>query len=318
MKKLSVIILISVVLFSLGIQSLASNTMVNSSTESRQFDEGTVNFNSWLYVHDESSSNQYQIEYGINLTVQTKMEIKNISQDYYQFSFDNNYQFKSAFQKRTGVEYSPISYGLRYLNSSGDLLKSDNTTLSYSYTINLNKSNGLISLADNPFGASEVALTAYFGSNQVYSYIYYPVSLYKVGNTSSDFYPNATTWEIGGQALSKYTTTGETTLNNYSVWKLKNNENIEGADISNVTILVEKSTGLVIQESLTLTKSNFYTIEGFVNSNDFSNVIKPKTDTTTTTTTSKSSHSTDSFLLYEVMAGLILIISIKKKFKYNK
>lgn len=308
MKKIFVLSFLVLLSFSLSAGVLGNTAAVNSTAQFKTLNEGTINENGWLYLHIYPAENQYNIEYAINISISQKINVTYLSANYYKFVDEYNFQFQSAYQKINGVEYTPVSYGLRYLDAAGNLLKSDNSTFSFSTTNNVNKETSKLSLATNPNGADSVGVTAYFSginSNVYYSIISYPFALDQVNENSSLLYTNASTWQVGGPALSSYSVQGEQTLNNYKVWELQNNQNFAGFDSTAATMSVEQSTGLIVSQNMTLAITNQLTAEAYMNCKDFTNVM-PSTS---------NSKGLPSFIFLEVAVGMVLLVIIQKKKK---
>ena len=316
MNKILVLCFLALLSFSMSAGVLGNTATMDSSVQFKTLNAGTIHENGWLYLHAFPAENQYNIEWAINITIQATIVVTNLSANYYQFAKDYTFAFQSAYQKINGNQYSPVTYGLRYYDSNGNLLKTDNSSLSFSATNNVNKNTSKLSLATNPNGASSVSVAAYFStisSGTYYSYISYPFTLSQVNDNSSVLYTNSSTWTVGGPALSSYSVQGVQSLDNYSVWTLQNNKNFPGFDSTSATMSVEQSTGLVINENITLKITNELTAQEYMNCNDFTNVMQ-KIQTSSSATSSKG---LPSFILFELAGGMLLLVIVQKKRKDN-
>ena len=240
---IGVILLVGSLLFS----SIPVTVSASSDNSSFLLADGTISYAGWEYFRAENDNDPYDIEWAMNITVLTEIDIESRSDSIVEFYKQYTHVVEESYQKRTSIVYSPATYGLRFYDDDWNLLGTKNESLTYELTRQVEKDTGKRTLALNPFGSTIVALAAYYDNPMVYGYTLNYWYNGEPGSYSNVFMPNASVWEIGDEAFTNMTVSAEGTFQGYETWNVQYNQVPPGYSEFYDSTEYEKTSGLVVK-----------------------------------------------------------------------
>lgn len=262
--------------FILALFSFETDAIIVGSNEFQSsdflIDDGTLKYRGWIFEEFPASSNPYGIEIRLNATINEEVEVTSLSDTVVKFEASVSLNAENCYQKRDGVSYSPISYGIRYYNGDYEFIGTDDNQ--YEFDGNVNIETGTYSLFHAPQGASYFAFTAYFDSVYVYEWVStLPIPFAEVGEYNGFFIHNISEWSIGSNFRENYTVSGESTYEDYETWVLEPVRNFAGLDVFEDRMEWEKTSGLFLQQDSRFAETNAFEFEHHLKAIQYEDLI---------------------------------------------
>lgn len=202
-----------------------------------------------------SDSNEYGIEYTINLKFQCINKITHLSTT--SFKLNQIWVLKASFfeQKLNDQIYSPESIELQFFKDDikvGSLDPYEEDTL-FSIDYIIEKNTGKITDIENDYNANNIRLYATFSSPGIYTGLFYNIREFNIDDNIDFYYPDRKNWEIGSiEYHPKFTRTpmniiSNNTMDNYDIWNLEYTSSTDTYDLISIIEKVEKITGLIFE-----------------------------------------------------------------------